>query len=167
MGVFDFIKDAGEKLLAKGDAKAAKDEVAKKPTPETVARLSKAAGDAIANYVRSQGLAVTNLAVAYDAPSATATVSGTVPDQATREKVVLCCGNVDSVEKVNDELHVTEAAKAQSQMHTVVRGDTLSKIAAKYYGSANKYHAIFEANKPMLSDPDKIYPGQVLRIPPG
>ena len=44
-------------------------------------------------------------------------------------------------------------------------GDTLSKIAREFYGSANKYPVIFEANKPMLSNPDRIYPGQVLRIP--
>jgi len=47
----------------------------------------------------------------------------------------------------------------------VVKGDTLSAIAKKYYGDANKYNAIFEANKPMLTHPDKIYPGQKLRIP--
>ena len=49
--------------------------------------------------------------------------------------------------------------------HTVASGDTLSAIARKVYGDANKYPVIFEANKPMLSNPDKIYPGQVLRIP--
>ena len=49
--------------------------------------------------------------------------------------------------------------------YTVQAGDTLSKIAKEYYGDANKYPAIFEANKPMLSHPDKIYPGQNLIIP--
>ena len=44
-------------------------------------------------------------------------------------------------------------------------GDTLSKIAKEEYGDANTYMKIFEANKPMLSNPDKIYPGQMLRIP--
>ncbi|MCB1607001.1 MAG: LysM peptidoglycan-binding domain-containing protein [Xanthomonadales bacterium] len=52
-----------------------------------------------------------------------------------------------------------------SGTYTVKRGDTLSKIAKEVYGSASKYPLIFEANKPMLKDPDKIYPGQVLRIP--
>ncbi len=52
-----------------------------------------------------------------------------------------------------------------SRTHIVKSGDTLSKIAKEVYGSANKYMVIFEANKPMLSDPNKIYPGQVLRIP--
>ena len=50
-------------------------------------------------------------------------------------------------------------------MYVVVSGDTLSKISKEFYGSPNKYQQIFEANKPMLSHPDKIYPGQVLRIP--
>ena len=53
-----------------------------------------------------------------------------------------------------------------SRTYTVVKGDTLSKIAKEMYGDASKYPVIFEANKPMLKDPDKIYPGQVLRIPP-
>ena len=50
--------------------------------------------------------------------------------------------------------------------YTVVSGDSLSKIAKKHYGDASKYPVIFDANRPMLKDPDKIYPGQVLRIPP-
>lgn len=53
-----------------------------------------------------------------------------------------------------------------SRTYTVEKGDTLSKIAKQMYGDAAKYPVIFEANKPMLKDPDKIYPGQVLRIPP-
>ena len=53
-----------------------------------------------------------------------------------------------------------------SKFHTVEKGDTLSKIAEEEYGNANLYNAIFEANKPMLTHPDKIFPGQVLRIPP-
>jgi len=53
----------------------------------------------------------------------------------------------------------------EAQYHTVVKGDTLSKIAKTFYGDAMKYPVIFEANKPMLTHPDKIYPGQVLRIP--
>lgn len=53
-----------------------------------------------------------------------------------------------------------------SRTYTVESGDTLSGIAQKMYGDANKYPRIFEANQPMLKDPDRIYPGQVLRIPP-
>jgi nucleoid-associated protein YgaU len=68
------------------------------------------------------------------------------------------------VESVDNFLRVVLPAP-QAQFHTVVRGDTLSKIALNFYGSANRYPEIFEANKPMLTHPDKIYPGQVLRIP--
>ncbi len=91
--------------------------------------------------------------------------NGIVPDQATKEKVLLCCGNVAGVSGVNDLLVVKEPAP-EAQWHTVVSGDNLSKIAKKFYGDANKYPVIFEANKPMLTHPDKIYPGQMLRIPP-
>jgi nucleoid-associated protein YgaU len=105
------------------------------------------------------------LDVAFDAPSATVTVSGNVPDQATKEKIALCCGNVHGVEAVNDMMTV-ETPADESQYYTVVSGDSLSKIAKKYYDDANEYPAIFEANKPMLTHPDKIYPGQLLRIPP-
>ena len=65
---------------------------------------------------------------------------------------------VAQVEEIKEE--------AMARFHTVMRGDTLSKIAKNFYGDAMKYPLIFEANKPMLSHPDKIYPGQVLRIPP-
>ena len=86
-------------------------------------------------------------------------------DQQTKEKILLCCGNVAGVAKVNDELRVAEPAD-EAKYYTVVKGDTLSKIAKEFYGNANAYPKIFEANKPMLSHPDKIYPGQTLRIPP-
>jgi nucleoid-associated protein YgaU len=165
MGIMSFIKEAGEKLFGKGEAKAAQDAVQAAPSPENVAALSRAAGDAIATYIKAQGLQVDGLDVAFDAPTTTVTVSGAVADQATREKVVLCCGNVDRVSAVNDMLTVS-APEPESQWHTVVSGDNLSKIAKKFYGDANKYPVIFEANKPMLSHPDKIYPGQMLRIPP-
>ena len=165
MGLFSFIKEAGEKLFGKEEAKAVEQAAVAKPSPEVVAQLSKTAGDAIANYIRTMKLPVEGLDVQFDASKGAVTVSGTVPDQATKEKVVLCCGNVEHVTAVNDLLVVT-APEAESQIHVVVKGDNLSKISAKYYGSPNKYMTIFEANKPMLTHPDKIYPGQVLRIPP-
>jgi nucleoid-associated protein YgaU len=165
MGLLSFIKEAGEKLLGIGSAKAAEEQATKAPTPENVQALSKAAGDAISGYIVAQGLKVDGLDVGFEAATGTVTVSGTVADQATREKVVLCCGNVARVAAVNDLLTVS-APQPESQWHTVVSGDNLSKIAKKFYGDANKYPVIFEANKPMLSHPDKIYPGQMLRIPP-
>ena len=165
MGLMSFMKQAGEKLFGIGEAKAAEAAAAAAPTPENVAALSAAAGAAIANYIKAQGLTVNGLDIAFDAPSATVTVGGSVADQATKEKVLLCCGNVSGVQAVNDML-VVDTPAPQAQFHTVVSGDNLSKIAKSHYGDANKYPLIFEANKPMLSHPDKIYPGQVLRIPP-
>ena len=85
--------------------------------------------------------------------------------QATREKIVLCCGNVAGVAAVTDMMTVDQSQPAATY-YTVVAGDNLSKISKANYGDPNKYMVIFEANKPMLSDPNKIYPGQVLRIPP-
>jgi nucleoid-associated protein YgaU len=165
MGLMSFIKEAGEKLFGGKEAKAAEAAVQSAPTPENVAALSAVAGKAIADYIATQGLNVSGLDVGFEATTSTVTVAGTVPDQATKEKVLLCCGNVAGVAKVNDMLTV-EAPQPESQWHTVVSGDNLSKIAKKFYGDANKYPVIFEANKPMLKHPDKIYPGQVLRIPP-
>ena len=160
MGLMSFIKEAGEKLFGGKEAKAA--EAA--PTPDNLAALNATAGQAIASYIGTQNLPVDGLDVAFDAASATVTVAGTVPDQATKEKVLLCCGNVSGVGAVNDML-VVNAPEPESQWHTVVSGDNLSKIAKKFYGDPNKYPLIFEANKPMLKHPDKIYPGQLLRIP--
>jgi nucleoid-associated protein YgaU len=164
MGLMSFIKEAGEKLFGGGEAKAAEAAVKASPTPEAIAALSAAAGKAIADYIGTQNLAVDGLDVAFDAPSATVTVAGVVADQATKEKVLLCCGNVSGVSAVNDMLTVS-APEPESQWHSVASGDNLSKIAKKFYGDANKYPVIFEANKPMLKHPDKIYPGQLLRIP--
>jgi nucleoid-associated protein YgaU len=165
MGLMSFIKEAGEKLFGKGEAKAAQEAAAKAPSPETIAALNAAAAKAIADYIVFQALPVEGLDVSFDGASASVTVSGVVPDQATKEKVLLCCGNVQGVAQVNDLLVVKEAAP-EAQWHAVVSGDNLSKIAKKFYGDANKYPLIFEANKPMLTHPDKIYPGQMLRIPP-
>jgi nucleoid-associated protein YgaU len=166
MGLLSFVKDAGQKLFNLGskDANAAAPAAAA-PSQADVAALNDTAGKAILNYIRTQNLPVDNLQVSFDGASATATVSGQAQDQATKEKVVLCCGNIHSVEKVNDQMTVATAAP-EAKYYTVVGGDTLSKISKQMYGDANKYNAIFEANKPMLTSPDKIYPGQMLRIPP-
>jgi nucleoid-associated protein YgaU len=165
MGLFSFIKDAGEKLLGIGDAKAAQEAAKAEATAEKIAAANKAAGEAIKGYVTKMGLKAENLEIAFDGKTATVMVAGIADTQEIKEKILLCCGNVKGVEKVEDNMTVTNA-KADAQFHTVVSGDTLSKIAKQFYGNANAYMKIFEANKPMLSHPDKIYPGQMLRIPP-
>jgi nucleoid-associated protein YgaU len=165
MGLMSFIKEAGEKLFGRGEAKAAQEAAAAAPTAENIAALSAAAADAIGAYIRSQGLSTDGLDIQFEAATSTVMVSGTVADQATKEKILLCCGNVQNVAAVNDLITVS-APEPEARWHTVVSGDNLSKIAKAFYGDANKYPVIFEANKPMLSHPDKIYPGQMLRIPP-
>jgi nucleoid-associated protein YgaU len=161
MGLLSFMKEAGEKLFNHGQAEAGAASAASKPD---VAAMNQTAADAILKYIASQNLPTDKLSVTFDGASATVTVSGLVPDQATREKIVLCSGNVKSVEHVNDQMTVASPA-AEARYYTVKSGDTLSKISREMYGDANRYEAIFEANQPMLSSPDKIYPGQKLRIP--
>ena len=89
---------------------------------------------------------------------------GDVDQQEDAEKIALAVGNVEGVKVVDNQLTVAEPEE-EAQYHEVVKGDSLSKIAQHYYGDMMKYPVIFEANKPMLTHPDKIYPGQVLRIP--
>lgn len=165
MGLFSFIKDAGEKLFGSGEAKAAQDAAAKAPSPESKALANAKAAEAIRHYIDTLKLATPDLSIGFDGATATVTVSGSAPDQATKERILLAAGNVQGVSSVEDKLVVLNP-EPEARFHTVVSGDTLSAIAKTYYGNANKYPAIFEANKPMLSHPDKIYPGQMLRIPP-
>ncbi|XXQ68671.1 LysM and BON domain-containing protein [Neisseriaceae bacterium B1] len=174
MGLFSFIKEAGEKLFGKD-------------TPEEIQAK-------IQEHIAKQGLGISELSVIYDATNEKVTLRGYAPNQDAYEKAVLAAGNVDGVASVENLMKLphqvaAEAAQAavaasqaiasatniqqeaqaatesKTQYHDVVRGDTLSGIAKKYYGDANQYNKIFEANKPMLSHPDKIYVGQKLRIP--
>ncbi|MEZ5920427.1 MAG: peptidoglycan-binding protein LysM [Parvularculaceae bacterium] len=92
-------------------------------------------------------------------------LKGKAKNQAEAEKAIIAAGNTPGVSEVESHIEVEEKAP-EAKFYTVVRGDTLSKIAKEQYGDAMKYPVIFEANRPMLSDPDKIYPGQTLRIPP-
>jgi len=145
MGLFDFLKDAGKNL---GQQEAASER-------------EKAA--ALARQIETLGLKVVGLQVEYD--DGVVTVRGSTATQAEKEKVVLALGNIKGVARVDDQLKV-ENPEAGAAFYTVQPGDSLSKIAKRHYGDANKYPLIFEANRPMLTDPNKIYPGQVLRIPP-
>lgn len=165
MGMFSFIKEAGEKLFGHKEIETAAASAASSDSAKAnLAELNATAGQAVATYIEAQNLGLQALAVTFDGATGTVNLQGTAPSQEASEKAALCCGNVSGVTLVENLLAVSEPA-AESQFHDVVRGDTLSAIAKTYYGNANKYMAIFEANKPMLSHPDKIYPGQKLRIP--
>ncbi|THU05402.1 peptidoglycan-binding protein LysM [Lampropedia puyangensis] len=159
MGLFSFIKEAGEKLFGGKAANAA--ESAGASGQEA---LNATAATAIEAYIATQKLNVSDVKVAFNGETGKVTVNGVADTQQDLEKVTLCCGNVANVNEVDNQMSVTNP-EPEAQYHDVVRGDTLSAIAKKYYGDANKYPVIFEANKPMLSHPDKIYPGQKLRIP--
>jgi len=165
MGVLSFIREAGEKLFGGGEAKADTGEAKAAGGAPDAAAANENAAKAILDYIGAMKLDAEDLKVDFDGASETVTVSGVVADQETREKIVLCCGNVAGVEKVVDQMTVKNPTP-EAKFHTVVKGDTLSKIAKAQYGDANAYMRIFEANRPMLKDPDRIYPGQVLRIPP-
>ena len=157
MGLLSFIKEAGEKLFGGSSAHAAE------AAPADANAANTAAATAIKTYIETQNLGLTGLQVAYVASTGVVTLSGSAPSQEASEKAALAAGNVANVTSVDNNLEAP--ASAPAQYHDVARGDTLSAIAKKYYGDANKYNAIFEANKPMLTHPDKIYPGQKLRIP--
>ncbi|CAN5667291.1 peptidoglycan-binding protein LysM [soil metagenome] len=168
MSLISFLKDAGEKLFkpaaaATPAAAPAATPTAAAPQP-SVAELNATAGAAIEKYIATQNLSAKGLKVAFDGATSSVTVTGEAPDQSTKEKIALCCGNVHGVAQVHDQMTVANSG-AESKFVTVKSGDTLSKIAKEAYGNANDYMRIFEANKPMLTNPDKIYPGQVLRIP--
>lgn len=169
MGLMSFMKEAGQKLFGHKEAEAAQKQADAAPDDEAakakLEELNKNAATAIIDYIHSQELDANALDVMFDAAESTVNVYGVAPDQETKEKILLCCGNVAGVAHVNDKMEV-EDPEPEAQFHEVVSGDNLSKIAKKFYGDANKYPVIFEANKPMLTHPDKIYPGQVLRIPP-
>ena len=151
MGLFSFIKNAGAKVFGIG-----------KSTAEEAAEAAAEKATKLIGAVEALGLNVENLTI--NVSDDTATIYGEAENQATREKTILVVGNTEGIASVDDQM-TTAIQEPEAQFHTVVRGDSLSKIAKKYYGNAMKYPVIFEANKPMLSDPDKIYPGQVLRIP--
>ena len=151
MGLFSFIKNAGAKVFGIG-----------KTTEQEAAEASAEKALKLTNAVHSLDLKVENLQISVDGD--TATVFGEAENQATREKTVLVVGNTEGIASVDDQM-TTAIQEPEAKFHTVVSGDSLSKIAKVYYGNAMKYPEIFEANKPMLTHPDKIYPGQVLRIP--
>ena len=217
MGVFDFIKDNGSKILkgsrkekmeaareaantAKAKAREQADsgglaakareaadkarEVAhdaREKAAEQAAELKEAAAekratardaflerraeakkaDELEEYLEALGMG-DDIDVRFD--DGVVYLEGSVPDQETLERVVLAVGNVEGVEKVDEDLDVEAPANA-AKMYTVKSGDTLSAIAKNFCGDANRYNEIFEANRPMLSDPNMIYPGQLLRIP--
>lgn len=156
MGLFDFVKDAGDKFF--GDDEEPQAEV------QTVSqeRLEELRAERIVKRISEAGVEVEGLQVAVSGDNAV--LQGKVASQEAYEKAALCAGNQHGVASVDCQIEV-DSPEPEATFYTVVSGDSLSKIAKAHYGDAMKYTAIFEANQPMLENPDKIYPGQVLRIP--
>ena len=145
MSVFSFLKNVGAKIMGSSDTTAA--------TP-----------DELKKELAKHNLDADGIEVNVDGDKVTVTGPAASTEQA--EKIVLALGNTMGVSAVENNLDVAQPS-TEARMYTVKSGDTLWKIAEKMYGKGNgaKYNAFFEANTPMLSHPDKIYPGQVLRIP--
>ncbi|PID68830.1 MAG: peptidoglycan-binding protein LysM [Flavobacteriales bacterium] len=158
MGLFSFIKNAGAKVFGIGKTEEA--EAAENAAK--AAELAKIKEGKLVAAISALQLNVKNLNIEVNGDKAA--VTGEAKNQSTREKVVLVIGNTEGISTVDDQM-TTAVQEPEAQFYTVEKGDSLSKIAKKYYGNAMKYPVIFEANKPMLTHPDKIYPGQVLRIP--
>ncbi|BBP56765.1 peptidoglycan-binding protein LysM [Pseudomonas sp. St316] len=145
MSIFSFVKEAGEKLidlLTPGNANAS---------------------EQLKAHIEKVGLGSPNVQATVEGDKVI--VTGEVASQEEKEKILLAVGNIAGVGSVDDQITVTGPVAKEAKFVTVEKGDTLSAISKRVYGDANKYQKIFEANKPMLSHPDKIYPGQVLRIP--
>ena len=169
-------KMAAEAMARRKEQQAAEDDAAKKRRADFQAkkqeRIKAAAKRRFEEYQKSNELEkyIADLGLSEDADidirfdDGVAYIEGLVPDQETREKIILAVGNAEGVGRVNEEIEV-HAQEPEAVMHTVVSGDTLWGIAQKVYGDGNRYPEIFEANQPMLTDPDLIFPGQVLRCP--
>lgn len=165
MGLFSFVKDAGQRV-----ANAVGLGGATTPAPAAATPAPAAAAAPDPSWLKKNieaGLAGLNLGLAAQVAvdGSKVTLTGTAPTQKARELAVLVTGNLQGVETVDDQLSVV-APEPPCIHHTVQKGDTLSKIARDVYGVMRMYDVIFEANQPMIRDADEIYPGQVLRIPP-
>jgi nucleoid-associated protein YgaU len=154
MGLFSFSKNAGPKVLTK-------DEEAKAKTASAEIQ-KKAKMDAMMKAVDNLHLPVKDISILLN--DEVVTVYGEAETQVARDLVVLTLGNNAGISSVDDRIIVVKP-EPEATFYEVKSGDSLSKIAKAVYGDAMKYNLIFEANKPMLKDPDLIYPGQVLRIP--
>ena len=152
MGLISFMKDKGVKIFGKSEEK-----------------LEKGKADLITAHIKKFGFDTSMIQVAVDGEEVT--LSGKVDTHENKNKIIVSAGNVEGIASVNDVMVTTQAVTVappapEKQFYTVKKGDYLSKIAKEVYGNAKLYNVIFEANQPMLKNPDLIYPGQVLVIPP-
>ena len=140
MGLFDFVKSIGNRIF-NSDAEAA---------------------EKIKEHIEAENPGVKDLHVEFDDGTVTLTGNSDSPEAA--EKAILMAGNVKGVENIKSEIK-SPPQKEKVEYYVIVKGDTLSGIAKKYYGKAMDYPRIFEANREVIKDPDKIFVGQKIRIP--
>lgn len=153
MGTYSFAAASGLKILGlnAGD--------------QSVQQMSESQLGAIKQEIQGLGLNIQNLDVQFAGPG-TLTLTGSASSKADAEKASLAAGNVMGISSVNNNITVSSPTnEPDSDMYPVDKGDSLWKIAEMYYGDGSKYPQIVAANQPMIKDADKIYPGQVLRIP--
>jgi len=162
MGIFDFVKDAGNALQDKIQDITKNEPDVNAPVTIPQERIDQLREEAICRSCDELELDIDSINV--NVTGEQVVLTGSVPDQATCEKVMLAAGNQHGIAQVDCQLDV-EKPEPEATFYTVKSGDTLGKIAQEHYGSAGKYQQIFEANQPILKDPNKIYPGQQLRIP--
>ena len=146
MGMLDFAKDVGRRLFDTDNE----------------------AADNIKNHLEVRTSGIKNIEVEFD--DGVATISGECVNKATRDNAILMVGNIKGVEKViSDNLTCPppppEEPEPKETIYEIKSGDTLGAIAKQFLGKAGRYTEIFEANKDIISDPNKIYPGQKIRIP--
>jgi len=145
MGLFDFAKDVGRQLFDTDDE----------------------AADNIKQHIEIKMTGISDVDVQFD--DGVATICGSCINEATRNTAILIAGDVKGVEKVvADGLtfpEPVEEKKEKVEYYEIVSGDTLGGIAKKFYGNASRYTRIHEANKELIPDPNKIYPGQKIKIP--
>ncbi len=134
------------------------------PAPAGATDTTAAPAEELKKEIAKHGLDASKVDVKVDGGKVT--LSGAAPTTAEAEKIVLAVGNTKGVAQVENNI-VAAKTEAESKFYVVQSGDTLWKIAETQYGhgKGGKYQEIFEANKPLLKDPDHIYPGQRLRIP--
>ena len=145
MSLLDFAKDVGRQLFDTDDE----------------------AADNIRQHLEIKLSGIRNLDVKFD--DGVATICGECANEATRSSALLIAGNVKGVEKlIADDLTFPEPAEEEIEkieIYEIVSGDTLGGIAKRFYGKASLYTRIHEANKELIPDPNKIYPGQKIKIP--
>ncbi len=140
MGLWNFMKTKGKKLFGGEDSE-------------------EVAGKALRDELQDLGLDASGVEI--EVAGDTVKLTGAAPTQEEKEKIILAVGNVEGVSSVEDAI----PGASDPVFHTVEKGDTLWAISTLHLGNGARYNEIFEANTPMLKNPDAIYPGQVLRIP--